>query len=702
MSKRTSDSKVKAPLSALAARRLRQQQLAAKADVSDTPTDTDGASPAITPTGGGTPANGHVDRPRPRATSTAPSTKETSETAAVLSADARSDAIPRQVSSFTQTEDNYVYVPETGGTIVSLRQGESLVVQGEYRITVISGAVAICGAVLEASGSLDVIAPSSQALPVIECAPKSKKRRVGNRNGGSEFDVVFSMWSIHSGLGDVGRICPRFDRIWKPPRLTTTAVTKGSSTSSFAAILESLQPPATLAIPPSWQTTIANLCSPKRSRPQSIFIVGGKSAGKSTFSRCLTNAIATLQPTPRAVAYLDLDPGQPSFTPPCMLSLHKITSAIVAPSFAGACGAELVRQHHIGYASPREDPKYYLQCAADLMRACRTMAAERAEEGEEITLIINTCGWIKGMGRELLRELVQLCEPTDAVGLGDLEGVFTDILPEGFGSGNGTKRHLPEAAAAGGGQPFTPADLRMLQTVAYFHRTVHKPADGEVGKNTPGFSFEKHLTMVPPLLAAYRGPGRVIHGMTVLDVDVPPELLFAAVNATVVAVNLVQADNKGHPVLRYLEDEYDGKNESEYDHRNTKAAPYIRSDQFDGTSGLIPVEGTITAGLAIVRGTDEEKGVMQLLTPVGEDELNAWIEKGYLIVLCRGRDEMPVWLMWSWRGPEQREKRQHQKGMGGKQRMPYLDFVVGGEVTGKGAKEWKVRRNIMRRGQQRR
>ncbi|KAK6363169.1 hypothetical protein TWF730_000614 [Orbilia blumenaviensis] len=53
MSKRTSDSKVKAPLSALAARRLRQQQLEAQADSSNA-TSND-SLPAITPSIESTP-----------------------------------------------------------------------------------------------------------------------------------------------------------------------------------------------------------------------------------------------------------------------------------------------------------------------------------------------------------------------------------------------------------------------------------------------------------------------------------------------------------------------------------------------------------------------------------------------------------------------------------------------------------------------
>ncbi|KAK6536394.1 Polynucleotide 5'-hydroxyl-kinase grc3 [Arthrobotrys megalospora] len=688
MSKRTSDSKVKAPLSALAARRLRQQQLAAQAEPPNP--NPNGDSPVITPgleavpviPSKGTPNAGSSTPLKSRSPSAIPP-KETSDTVS-QPPDANID-IPRQLSNFVQTEENYIYNAQTPETTVKLRRGESLVIQGEYRISVIGGSISICGAILEASASLDIVAPSSQALPVIECAPKSKKRKVdkiASKDG--EYDAIFSLQSTQSGLNDIGRICPRFDRVWKPP-LTSTVV-KSKASESFTPILTATQPTPILTIPPSWQPAITTLASTKQC-PKSIFIVGGKSVGKSTFGRYLLNTLITNSQLP-TIAYLDLDPGQPSFTPPCILSLHKITSPIVAPSFAAFRSTEVVRQHHVGYISPREDPKYYLRCAADLMREYRRLV----EQGEKLTLIVNTCGWIKGMGRELLQELVAVCEPTDVVGLGEVDGVFAEILPDE----KGVKRHLLEAVGTGavvgntgGNQQFTPADLRMLQTIAYFHSQRKVGGDA-----TFSFDFEKHLTAVPPLVAAYKGPTRVIGGITILDTGITPDLVFTALNATIVAIKLVRKDDREHPVLRYLEDVYG---------ENGVVTPYIPANRFDGTSGMLPAEGTVTAGLAIVRGVDEANGELQLLTPVHEDEFNKWLEDGYRILLCRGRDEIPVYLVWDWRDGRAGQKGRRGTGsFGGAEKMPYLDFVVGGEVAGKGAKEWKVRRNIMRRGQQRR
>ncbi|EPS39185.1 hypothetical protein H072_7049 [Dactylellina haptotyla CBS 200.50] len=707
MSKRTSDSKVKAPLSALAARRLRQQQqqqiTAEPASGTGTPNDD---SPVVTPgieiaptiTRKSVPNSYPIDGQ----TTAGPSSKGSVAEIPGNQLGEKSDNLPRQLSNFTPTDDNYVYDSQNAEITVKLRRGESLVVQGEFRISVGSGSISICGAIVETSSSISVVAPASQALPVIECASKSKKRKVEkppNRDG--EYDAVFTIKSTRTGLSDLGKVCPRFDKIWKPPLTSTT--TKLEGTESFTPILTSLQSTPILTVPPSWQSAITSLSSTKQS-PKCIFIVGGKSVGKSTFGRYLLNNIVTSQTPSRTIIYLDVDPGQPSFTPPCALSLHRITRPIVTPSFATFGSTEVLRQHHIGYTSPREDPKYYLRCAADLIQEYRNLVQQL---GEEHTLVVNTCGWIKGLGRELLQELVLICEPTDAVGLGDVDGVFAEILPtdksikkhllEGAGSGasgNSNSNGVASGGAGGGGggggaQAFSPADLRTLQTVAYFH-AVPKGTDADIA-----FDFDRHLTGMMPIVASYRGANKVIHGITVLDADVTADLAFTAINATVVSINLIKGDDKEHPILRYLEDVYGG---------DDNAAPFIASNQFDGTSGVLPAEGTEMIGLAIIRGVNEEKGQLQLLTPVSEAELNQRVEDGYKVVLSRGRDEMPVWLMWDWRGrgAEQRRRRGTGANGGGVDKAPYLDFVVGGEVAGKGAKEWKVRRNIMRRGQQRR
>lgn len=58
--------------------------------------------------------------------------------------------------------------------------------------------------------------------------------------------------------------------------------------------------------------------SSSRCRGDVVVVAGAKGSGKSTLCRCLVNQMLDFVPE---VAFLDLDPGQPEFTPPGVLSI---------------------------------------------------------------------------------------------------------------------------------------------------------------------------------------------------------------------------------------------------------------------------------------------------------------------------------------------------------------------------------------------
>ena len=116
------------------------------------------------------------------------------------------------VSNFNPTANNHTSIPGTATTF-KLRSRETLVLQGEYTLRVLAGTISIYGTTLgPESGTNVVYAPITHALPVIE-ALKSEKRRLD----GETFDAIIAVGCSDSGLKDVGRICPLFGRIWKPP-----------------------------------------------------------------------------------------------------------------------------------------------------------------------------------------------------------------------------------------------------------------------------------------------------------------------------------------------------------------------------------------------------------------------------------------------------------------------------------------------------
>jgi hypothetical protein len=83
--------------------------------------------------------------------------------------------------------------------------------------------------------------------------------------------------------------------------------------------------------------------------------------------------------------------------------------------------------------------------------------------------------------------------------------------------------------------------------------------------------------------------------------------------------------------------------------------------------------------MALVRAVDVPRGLVLLLSGVPEEEMRRW--EGKTVILVRGRLEMPVWELVA--------------GVEG-----VLPWVSSGDaIAGKGSGIWRVRRNVMRRGQ---
>ncbi|KAI5790613.1 hypothetical protein DFH27DRAFT_603036 [Peziza echinospora] len=428
------------------------------------------------------------------------------------------------VSNFNPTADNYTSIPGTATTF-KLRSRETLVIQGEYTLRVLAGTVSIYGTTLGSeSGTNVVYAPITHALPVIE-ALKSERRRLD----GEKFDAIISVGCSNSGLKDVGRICPLFGRIWRPPGV--------ESEDTFYPLLKVTPPsplPQILTISKQWKQLLSKLAAPPSdpSSPPIIILTGSKSTGKSTFSRLLLNSLLTTSSadsgkstttTYSQVAYLDLDPGQPEFSPPGIISLTLHTSPIFGPPFTHPSGP-WHRAHHIGYITPREDPSHYIACIRDLLSSYHALPSTNPDFPLP-PLVINMSGYIKGTGMEILNDVIGISAPSDLVLLTHDESQFLpqhkqQSLSQGQklsnpstsslavsipallatsspatsfhglttpipyvntssaaptpGAGTATSSNsIPITSSGGAATVFTPADLRALQISSYFHHHHH-------------------------------------------------------------------------------------------------------------------------------------------------------------------------------------------------------------------------------------
>ncbi|OMO49916.1 Pre-mRNA cleavage complex II Clp1 [Corchorus capsularis] len=155
-------------------------------------------------------------------------------------------------------------------------------------------------------------------------------------------------------------------------------------------------------------------CDSVTSPPPVAFICGAKNSGKTTFSRHLLNVL--LQRYPK-VAYLDTDVGQPEFTTPGFLSLTVVDKQ--TPDLAIPCLKTPDRCLFFGDVSSKRDPSTYLKYIFTLCDYYRKEYCMFEKSGSpdrtELPLVVNTPGWVKGIGYEILVDMLKYISPTHVV-----------------------------------------------------------------------------------------------------------------------------------------------------------------------------------------------------------------------------------------------------------------------------------------------
>ena len=401
---------------------------------------------------------------------------------------------------------------------------------------------------------------------------------------------------VESGIEKLPKICPFSEKLFDAP---AKAMSIYPSKASFHILTESTVPIARTTYPLSWEEAVKAIL--ERSSPK-VLVCGTKGAGKSTFAQYLANSLLSSG----TVTYLETDPGQPSFSPPGLVSLHSLTAPILSPAFIRTCLNDLIRAQHIGNISPRDNPRHYINCITNLL----------SHVPFEAPVIINTPGWTKGNGFELLSSLIEIIQPSFVivVSVRGNDSLATSLQPQV----SDAQSHLIVIESGNSIPPpmvLTAADLRTLGIMSYFHST-----------GTGKWDFGTHLTAWKPCIVNFTGPERGVMAVAIQGEDLLLEDIVLAINGTIVAIILVDEDWEGTVDL------------------TPEGIPILVEREFK----FVDPRTSRCVGYAIIRGFDLKAGEMYLLT--------AWdpvtLRKEERVILERGRVNLPVWGMWDWQNPQ--------------------------------------------------
>ncbi|CAL4952027.1 unnamed protein product [Urochloa decumbens] len=388
-----------------------------------------------------------------------------------------------------------------------------------------------------------------------------------------------------------GQIAPERSRVaplcllLAKPRQEASDMAGARSTPTRTPPRPSSPAPRTEAVvPPDWASAVTLVSSDPT--PPVVVVCGPKNSGKSTFSRILLNA---LLPRYGKVGYLDTDVGQPEFAPPGCLSFHIVDEAIrdlLIPTLR-----EAERCCFFGDISSKRDPEAYLNCLFQLYDYF--VGKYRCNENEMLPLIVNTPGWVKGAGFDMLVEMLRYICPTIVVQIRIT--MQNKNLPDGIfwvdGEQTGPKMiNINSAFHDASNRSLLilkdSCGMRERRLVEYLKQCF--PSNISVSTNK---ELAYALASLPPYQVPFSDV-TVVH----LHCEVPAGEIWRSLNATIVGLAVSSASDA------------------------TRSVPYC-------------------VGLGIVRGIDVQNGLLYVITPVPLERLQS------VDLLQQGFIEIPTTLL---------------------------------------------------------
>ncbi|WWC70925.1 uncharacterized protein I206_104877 [Kwoniella pini CBS 10737] len=619
------------------------------------------------------------------------------------------------------------------GIILSLSEDETMLIAGTYILTPLAGIITISSCKLSADGtSYPVFAPTSHPIPVIEPYHTSTKRPsapflnalklpVGFRKNGSMIMIRENQCGI-DGLR-YGAV-PGFANIWLEE--------VGSwGLRGIHPIIGSISTPIYPHIaPPTWSQALSSLpstASPDEygdvQEPYVGLVKGPKRSGKSTFARALTNNLLERY---ERVAWLECDLGQGEFSPGGVVGLWVLEKQVIGPPFTHPLNP--YRAHYLGTYTPLTCPDQYIASLRHLMEIYKFdvqhssdfLQSKTGKLSDTIPLVINTQGWIKGLGEELLKSIENICQPNYTYFFNspfEEEKEIKEIVKVGggwtnsptfefsnlpndndnflFNSNKQIKLNSINSTALQ--LKYSSTDFRILSIISYFHiSSFFNENENEKIKKIK-WNFNKPLINFNPWEIEF-GLNKIIKKIYIIGESsegILKEDLNLSLNGSIVGLIEILNNNSFDEQEQEQEKE---KNEKIFENENELKS--LNSINFLGLGLIRFIETTTKTN----ENENQIKGKLHLITPLSNNLLlkcNGLIKNGSI--------ELPTPALLNWFGSKAgfeinknefnfnfNEFEQNQNQIQNQiENVPFFDFsgiqVIGGERR-------KFRKNLMRKG----
>jgi polynucleotide 5'-hydroxyl-kinase GRC3/NOL9 len=316
---------------------------------------------------------------------------------------------------------------DNAGVLLGLFAAQSVHVWGCAQAHVLVGSVVVAEFVARSGATVALTAPT--------CAPPLEIASVAS----VEDDASMVMSHAHAALADDGKtLVDLFSRRlgrngsvlllqrmkapshagsplwWSPGANASWASGVPAALGQFALVRFG----AASSLPDAWLPLFQWLEETARGGEHVTVIVAGRvGSGKSTLCRMLANRLLN---SCSAVRWLDADPGQAEFLPPGVIGLNEVEQPVFGESVSQARLVHFPHAYFVGESDAGRDPiALQVQIGALFMAHASRPAA---------SLVVNTPGWITGIGRDLLRYILDAVPPSGRVCFVELSAAdVTDV-----------------------------------------------------------------------------------------------------------------------------------------------------------------------------------------------------------------------------------------------------------------------------------
>ncbi|CUM55944.1 Polynucleotide 5'-hydroxyl-kinase GRC3 [Debaryomyces fabryi] len=602
-------------------------------------------------------------------------------------------------SNFIPNDDNFIVFHDH--IIIGLKANEYILINGQCKMTIQRGAILInTGHYVFAhpNNCIPIIASQSQSLPIISSTQvvdrsgiKDTKTEENIHLFSSNYKSVIKLENFYTGLEKIGSYHPPFKRFFYSKSLgedeELTEYERLFKTYSFEIILKD-RGCIGISIEKLWLNQIQLLIADINEDlvPKIIMIIGNKNSGKSTLSKTLLNSL--ILDNQNAVSYLDLDPGQSEFSIPYCLSLTNHSKPIVGMNIPKTSGDEDSISHYYGFTTPQSQPSQYVSIIKALFQEYDQTYKPRGNH-----LIINTPGWIKGYGKELLHELTAFINPNQLILLSN--NTDTDNMDNSDNLNGLTFQNSRCFQGIYQTSKYSPFQLRMFNKLSYFHQLADLK-----------FDFNIHILLRSPLKISYETANspktfKGINMISVLNYDVGLNFelndLLSMIDTSIMGLYLID-----HEYYSSVKSSIKRLGDCHYLPQYLDSTDYTSLINYSSSYNVF-------MGLCMVHSINTTDEFFNIYLPNNnQTQLTEMItKKDYKLLLVKGDGDIPSpeLLMFDMLLKQQEDikklnkRRRKNPNLDDKDvlKIPYVTFENKNKIGG----IWKTRRNVMRRGHQR-